>query len=150
MKSHRSYTPWLMLLPALIWLAVFSLWPSLNTVALSFTNVHLITGGHFVGLHNYDLLLHDEHLWDAVFNSLFFVVFCVPLLTFLPLLLAMLVQRELPFIGFFRTAYYFPVIASAVSVALIWGWMLDERGLINGLAQQMGLVHRYIPFLIDR
>lgn len=150
MKSHKSFTPWLMLAPALIWLAVFNLWPSINTVILSFTNVHLLTGGHFVGLHNYDLLWHDPHLWDSIVNSLFFVVTCVPFLTFLPLLLALLVQRNLPGIGFFRTVFYFPVIASAVSVALIWQWMLDDRGLINGVLQEMHIIHSAIPFLDTR
>lgn len=150
MKSHRFFTPWLLMLPALVWLALFSLWPAINTIALSFTNVHLLTGGHFIGLHNYWLLWTDPHIRDALVNTLIFVILCVPLLTFLPLLLALLVQRNLPLIGFFRTAFYFPVIASAVTVALIWQWLLDDRGLINGLAQQMRIVHNTIPFLTDR
>jgi multiple sugar transport system permease protein len=53
-------------------------------------------------------------------------------------------------IAFFRTAFYFPVIASAVTVALIWKWMLDDRGLFNNLLQTMGFVHKTVPFLTDR
>jgi len=150
MKSHRSYTPWLLVLPALAFLGVFSLWPAINTLLLSFTNVHTLTGGHFIGFGNYTRLWHDPQLWDAIVNTLLYVVICVPLLTFLPLLLALLVQRTLPFMGFFRTVFYFPVIASAVTVALIWQWMLDDRGLVNDLAQEAGLVHNAVPFLEDR
>jgi multiple sugar transport system permease protein len=150
MKSHRSYTPWLLVLPALAVLGVFSLWPAVNTLLLSFTNVHALTGGRFIGFANYTRLWHDPQLWDAVVNTLLYVAICVPLLTFLPLLLALLVQRSLPFMGFFRTVFYFPVIASAVTVALIWQWLLDDRGLVNGLAQQVGVIHRAVPFLEGR
>lgn len=150
MKSHRFYTPWLLVLPALVFLGVFSLWPAFNTLMLSFTNVHTLTGGRFIGFANYTRLWHDPQLWDAIVNTLLYVVICVPLLTFLPLLLALLVQRTLPFMGFFRTVFYFPVIASAVTVALIWQWLLDDRGLVNGLAQQVGIIHKAVPFLEDR
>jgi ABC-type sugar transport system permease subunit len=137
-------------LPALAVLGVFSLWPAVNTLLLSFTNVHALTGGRFIGFANYTRLWHDPQLWDAVVNTLLYVAICVPLLTFLPLLLALLVQRSLPFMGFFRTVFYFPVIASAVTVALIWQWLLDDRGLVNGLAQQVGVIHRAVPFLEGR
>ncbi|MCC9310303.1 sugar ABC transporter permease [Kitasatospora sp. RB6PN24] len=150
MRSHRPYTPWLLTAPALLWLAVFSLWPALNTSVLSFTNVHTLSGGSFIGLRNYSLMWQDPHLRDAILNTLVFMAVCVPLLTILPLLLALLVQRTLPFMGFFRTVFYFPVIASAVVVAMIWQWLLDDRGLVNGLARQAGLIHSALPFLTDR
>jgi multiple sugar transport system permease protein len=136
--------------PAVLWLAVFNLWPALNTSVLSFTDVHTLSGGTFIGLRNYALMWQDPHLRDAILNTLVFMAVCVPLLTFLPLLLALLVQRTLPFMGFFRTVFYFPVIASAVVVAMIWQWLLDDRGLVNGLAQQAGLIHSALPFLTDR
>jgi multiple sugar transport system permease protein len=136
--------------PAVLWLAVFNLWPALNTSVLSFTDVHTLSGGSFIGVRNYALMWQDPHLRDAILNTLVFMAVCVPLLTFLPLLLALLVQRTLPFMGFFRTVFYFPVIASAVVVAMIWQWLLDDRGLVNGLAQQAGLIHSALPFLTDR
>lgn len=150
MKSHRSHTPWLLVLPALALVGVFSLWPAVNTLLLSFTDVHTLSGGRFIGFANYWRLWHDPQLWDAIINTLLYMAICVPLLTFLPLLLALLVQRSLPFMGFFRTVFYFPVIASAVTVALIWQWLLDDRGLIDDLAQQAGVIHRAVPFLEDR
>lgn len=150
MNAHRWYTPWLMLAVPLILLAVFSLWPALNTIVLSFTNVRMLSGGQFIGLRNFSLIFEDERLRDALLNTAIFVVLCVPLLTFLPLFLSLLVHNRLPFMGFFRTVFYFPVIASAVAVALIWQWLLDDRGLVNQLAQQMGLIQQALPFLTDR
>jgi ABC-type sugar transport system permease subunit len=150
MRAHRWYTPWLLVVPALAFLGTFSLWPAINTLLLSFTDVHTLTGGRFIGAANYTRLWHDPQLWDAIINTLLYMAVCVPLLTFLPLLLALLVQRTLPFMGFFRTLFYFPVIASAVTVALIWQWLLDDRGLVNDLAAEVGIVHKAVPFLEDR
>ncbi|MER7582200.1 sugar ABC transporter permease [Kitasatospora sp. NPDC097691] len=150
MTHRRWFTPWLLAGPAMVWLAVFNLWPAVNTVILSFTNAKPLGGGRFTGLENYGRLLDDDQLADALLNSIVFMVVCLPLLTVLPLLLALLVQRRIPGITFFRTAFYTPVIASAVVVALIWGWVLDDRGLVNGLLQQTGLTGSPVSFLTDR
>ncbi|MBV2155637.1 carbohydrate ABC transporter permease [Kitasatospora sp. SUK 42] len=150
MTHRRWFTPWLLAGPAILWLAVFNLWPAVNTVILSFTNAKPLGGGQFTGLENYGRLLDDDQLADALLNSIVFMLVCLPLLTVLPLLLALLVQRRIPGITFFRTAFYTPVIASAVVVALIWGWVLDDRGLVNGLLQQSGLTDSPVSFLTDR
>ncbi|MEV0533856.1 sugar ABC transporter permease [Kitasatospora sp. NPDC050463] len=150
MTHRRWFTPWLLAGPAIIWLVVFNLWPTVNTVILSFTNAKPLGGGRFTGLDNYERVFSDEQLADALLNSIVYLLVCLPLLTFLPLLLALLVQRKLPGITFFRTAFYTPVIASAVVVALIWGWVLDDRGLVNGLLQQTGLADSPVSFLTDR
>ena len=140
----------MLVIPALTWLLVFNLWPSINTVILSFTNARPLGGGTFVGLKNFETLLHDEQLRWALLNSVIYMVVCLPLLTVLPLLLAVLVEKKLPGITFFRTAFYTPVMASAVVVALIWQWILDDRGLVNGLAEKLGVISGPLPFLTDQ
>ncbi|MFF8838175.1 carbohydrate ABC transporter permease [Streptomyces sp. NPDC015130] len=150
MTHRRWFTPWLLAGPAVLWLAVFNLWPAVNTVVLSFTDAKPLGGGHFTGLDNYERALDDDQLADALLNSIVYLAVCLPLLTLLPLLLALLVERKLPGITFFRTAFYTPVVASAVVVALIWGWVLDDRGLLNGLLGQLGLTDRPVSFLTDR
>jgi putative chitobiose transport system permease protein len=140
----------MLLAPAACWLLVFNVWPSINTVVLAFTNAKPLGGGHFVGLDNFARVADDRQLVDALVNSIVYMVICLPLLTMVPLLLAVLVEKRLPGITFFRTAFYTPVIASAVVVALIWGWTLDDRGLVNGLAQQLRLVTAPVHFLTDR
>ncbi|MFF8279148.1 carbohydrate ABC transporter permease [Streptomyces lateritius] len=150
LTHRRWFTPWLLAGPAVVWLAVFNLWPAVNTVILSFTNAKPLGGGHFTGLDNYERALSDEQLIDALVNSIVYLLVCLPLLTLLPLLLALLVEKKLPGITFFRTAFYTPVVASAVVVALIWGWVLDDRGLVNGVLGQLGLADQPVSFLTDR
>ncbi|MEV4077794.1 carbohydrate ABC transporter permease [Nonomuraea fuscirosea] len=150
MTHHRWFTPWVLVAPAAVWLFLFSVWPAINTVVLAFTNAKPLGGGHFTGLANFERALSDAQLVDALVNSIVFMLVCLPLLTMLPLLIAILVEKKLPGITFFRTAFYTPVVASAVVVALIWGWLLDDRGLINGLAQWLGVVTTPVPFLTER
>jgi putative chitobiose transport system permease protein len=150
-RTHRWFTPWVLVLPALAWLLVFSVWPSINTLRLSFTDAKPLGGNvDWVGVRNYTDLIHDSQVWTSLLNSVVYMVVCLPLLTVLPLLLAVLVERKLPGIAFFRTAYYVPVIASAVVVGLMWTWLLDDRGLINNVARSLHVLQHPLPFLTDR
>lgn len=150
MKPPHRYTPYVLLAPAVIWVLVFSIWPFLNTIYLSFTNARPLRTPEFTGLTNYVQLFSDERFRYAVVTSLLYVVICVPLLTFLPLFLALLVQRNVPGISLFRTTYYFPVIASVVVVGIIWSWLFDSRGLVNETFQFLGLTQNPVNFLINR
>jgi putative chitobiose transport system permease protein len=150
-RTHRWFTPWVLVFPALVWLLVFSVWPSINTLRLSFTDAKPLGGTvDWVGVRNYTDLIHDSQVWTSLLNSVVYMVVCLPLLTVLPLLLAVLVERKMPGIAFFRTAYYVPVIASAVVVGLMWTWLLDDRGLINNVARALHVLQHPLPFLTDR
>ncbi|KOV88678.1 ABC transporter permease [Streptomyces sp. NRRL WC-3723] len=118
--------------------AAFVLYPFVSTVVNSFTDRRTLIPGHFVGLANYREMLHDDQFWVALRNSTLYVLGVVPALVILPLLLALLVQKHIPGIAFFRSAFYTPVVASIVVVGLIWVWLLDERGLINSLLETLG------------
>src|SRR5699024_1037520 len=84
----------------------------------------------------------------ALLTSLVYAVLCVPLLTFLPLVLAILVEKQIPFISAFRTTFYFPVIASVVVVGLIFTWLFDSRGVVNEALAFVGLIDQPLPLLL--
>ena len=147
--QQRWFTPWLFLLPGLAVVIGFSLFPFLNTVVLAFTNAKVLGGGTFTGADNFVRMAQDPAFWTAVGNSALYIVGVVPPLVILPLLLALLVERKLPGITFFRTAFFTPVIASIVVVGLIWTWLLDTRGLINDVLAAIGVLKTPIPFLTD-
>ncbi|GAA3438181.1 carbohydrate ABC transporter permease [Kutzneria kofuensis] len=148
--QQRWFTPWLFLLPGLAVVIGFSLFPFLNTVVLAFTDAKVLGGGHFTGADNFVRMVRDPAFWTAVGNSALYIVGVVPPLVVLPLLLALLVERKLPGITFFRTAFFTPVIASIVVVGLIWTWLLDTRGLVNDVLTALGVLKTPIPFLTDQ
>jgi len=84
MNSHRWYTPWLLVAPAVVWTVVFALYPFINTIILSFTNTRPLVGGEFIGFANYAELWHDDMFWNAMVTTFIYVIICIPLLTILP------------------------------------------------------------------
>ncbi|MDX2705055.1 sugar ABC transporter permease [Streptomyces sp. PA03-6a] len=137
-RRHRWWSPWLFAAPGLIVVCAFSLWPFCSTLYNSLTDRRTLVGGSFVGFENYQALLHDDAFWIGLRNSSLYVAGVVPALVILPLLLALLVQRRIPGITFFRAAFYTPVVASVVVVGLIWVWLLDDRGLLNSIVTAVG------------
>lgn len=137
-RRQLPTTPWLFAAPGLLVAGAFSLYPFLSTVANSFTDRRTLLPGRFVGLANFSEMVHDEMFWTGLRNSALYVAGVVPALVVLPLLLALLVQKHLPGIVFFRAVFYTPVVASIVVVGLIWVWLLDERGLVNAVLEALG------------
>jgi multiple sugar transport system permease protein len=137
-RRQLPASPWLFAAPGLLVISAFVLYPFVSTVVNSFTDRRTLIPGKFVGLANFRELLHDDMFWIGLRNSTLYVVGVVPLLVVLPLLLALLVQKNIPGITFFRSAFYTPVVASIVVVGLIWVWLLDDRGLVNALLETVG------------
>ncbi|MET8978171.1 sugar ABC transporter permease [Streptomyces sp. NPDC004539] len=147
---RRWWLPWLWMSPAIVGVTMFGVYPFLNTLLLSFTNAKPLGGAaDFVGLDNYTRMLDDPDFWLATRNSLLYAVIVVPLMVLLPLMLAVLVEKNLPGIGFFRSAFYTPVLASSVVVGLSWQWLLSDQGLVNTWLEKGHLIKSAIPFLSD-
>ncbi|UUU20301.1 carbohydrate ABC transporter permease [Streptomyces sp. DSM 40750] len=147
---RRWWLPWLWMAPAIIGVTAFGVYPFLNTLLLSFTDAKPLGGAaSFVGLDNYTRMLGDSDFWLATRNSVLYAVIVVPLMVLLPLMLAVLVEKNLPGIGFFRSAFYTPVLASSVVVGLSWQWLLSDQGLVNTWLQKAHLIRSAIPFLSD-
>ncbi|WP_229070691.1 carbohydrate ABC transporter permease [Actinoplanes sp. DH11] len=150
-RYRKWWVPYLWCVPPVAAVVAFSVYPFFNTVLLSFTDARPLGGaGGFVGLQNYQDLLRDEEFWSALLNSVVYALCVVPVLTVLPLLLALLVRDRLPGIGIFRSLFYLPAVASVVVVALAWSYLLKDDGLINALLKDTGLVQSSLPFLTGR
>lgn len=149
MKPQYKWLPWLFLAPALIVALIFTIGPFLNTIVLSFTDATTLGGGSFTGVDNYIALANSPQFWISTRNTVLYVIVVVPLLMVLPLLLAVLVERNIPGIGFFRSIFYSPVVASMVVVGLIWTWLLSSDGAVNGLLQSLRVIQEPLPFLTD-
>ncbi|NDL58997.1 ABC transporter permease subunit [Phytoactinopolyspora sp. XMNu-373] len=151
LRTHqRWYVPWLFLAAGLAVVVTFILFPFFNTLTLAFTDATLLRDGRFIGLDNFRRMFDDPRFGTALLNSSLYVVFVVPFMVLLPLILATLVAGKGRLLGFFRTAYYLPVVMSVVIIGLIWTNLLDSRGLVNSLLGWLGVIERPIPFLTDR
>ncbi|WP_084473962.1 carbohydrate ABC transporter permease [Deinococcus pimensis] len=127
------------MLPFLVLLVVYHTWPVLFGTYLAFTKYNVISPPEFVGLDNFRELAKDSQFWEGVRNSLRYLI-VVPVIQLASIGVAMLVNRPLRGIAFFRTAYYVPVVTSFAVVGLIWGWMYQQTGPVNWVLTHLGLM----------
>lgn len=132
--------PWLFLLPALIGLIVFRLGPIISALIISFTDWDILKKADFIGFSNYIELFKDAASYKVFWNTIIFsTVYVVGVMIF-GLLLAVLLNQKLKGIKFFRSAFYTPVVTSAVAVGIIWLWILSPKyGILTIVLENMGI-----------
>jgi putative chitobiose transport system permease protein len=148
-RQQPPWVPVLFLVPGCALIALVVVYPALKALALSFTHFNMIQPAQAAGLDNYLALWADPFFWGALKNTLLYLAVVVPLLVTLPLGLAMLVDKALPGMAFFRAAIYLPVITSLVVSSLVWKWVYEEKGLLNHLLLASGLTDSPVAFLTD-
>ena len=137
---ERRLAGYLFVLPSLLFLAIFVVYPILSAFYLSLHRYTLLEAPVWNGLTNYWLLLDDSRFFQALVNTLFFALMTVPAGTVISLLLAVLINLPLRGITFFRTAYYLPVVTSFVAVSFIWLWIYEPQfGVLNRILETVGL-----------
>jgi multiple sugar transport system permease protein len=136
------------LLPALVLLGIFLVFPIIYLGYLSFTGGSFTRSGvHWVGLNNYSRLLLTPDFWQVIGNTIYFTIGTVIPSIIIPLGLAVLLvgktaaleHRKLPFIGIFRTIYFMPSIVSLVAAGLGFRWLFQTDGAINNLLGNFGI-----------
>lgn len=144
-----SWTPYLFVLPAVIFLGLTSFLPILQAIYLSFTDYDLIGNPKFIGWQNYDKLWRDRLFWQTLGNTLTYLIFAVPSLVVLSLALAILVNQKIRTIKFFRAIYYFPVVVSVVVAGIAWKWVYAQNGILNYFLSIVSSQNINIPWLTD-
>jgi putative chitobiose transport system permease protein len=134
-------TPYLFLLPALVVLSLTVFYPALQAFLMSFTQYEydLTQPPVWIGLENFQRLLRDDVFWRTLRNTLVYLIGVVPILVTVPLGLAILVNRALPGMRWFRAAYYTPVVVSMVVAGIAWRWLYAETGLFNQVLSGLSL-----------
>ncbi len=145
--KQNVLTPYLFLLPGCVILGAFIFYPLLQAIWLSFTDYNMIVDPTFIGTENYQRLFDDDMFWKTLIQTLIYLVGVVPALIILPIFLAILVNQKLKGIGFFRSAYYIPVVTSWVVVGITWEWVYAEKGVLNYLLEVVGLVNGPVHWL---
>jgi putative chitobiose transport system permease protein len=135
----QRLTPYLFLLPALLILGLTVFLPGLQAFYLSFTRYDLIGTPEWIGWENFRKLMGDRIFWKTLGNTLLYLVGVVPILVVLPLGLAILVNRQIRGINWFRAAFYTPVVISMVVAGIAWKFIYAENGLLNQLLKLLGI-----------
>jgi multiple sugar transport system permease protein len=130
----------LFLLPWIIILLIFWLFPLVYSFILSFTKYTVLSGrAEWIGLSNYLKLLKDPDFWTALKNTSFFVFGTIPFTTVFALILALLVNQKIPLRGFFRAGFFVPSITSLVVISLVFIHLYAKDGYFNFLLNLLNL-----------
>lgn len=142
-KSERT-AAYLFVVPAVVLLAAFLIYPALQTIRYAFTDYNIMRPDRikFSGINNFIELFQDKNFWIAVENTLHFTVLVVPFQTALALALALLISSRRRGVSIFRAAYFSPQVTSMVVVAILWTVLYNsnpDSGLLNALLVKLGM-----------
>ena len=131
----KKYLAYFFVMPSIFLLFVFTLYPIMNLIYLSFFDYNLIGKKKFVGWKNYSSLLFTKtDFLQAMRNTMVFSLTVLLLSIFLAVLLAMWLRKDSFLNRLVQRSIFFPYLISTVSCAYIWSWMFDvDRGLFNYL-----------------
>ncbi|MEZ0537475.1 hypothetical protein ACAG39_09545 [Caldicellulosiruptoraceae bacterium PP1] len=140
---ERNKVKWgiLFSLPWLIGLLLFYIYPILSSFIFSFFDYNGIDIKSFTGFKNYLSAFNDDLFIISVKNTLFYTIIAVPLNLILGVLIAVLLNSIIKFIGVFRAIFFIPTLVPTVAIALIWQWSFNNRfDYINYLLNNIGIV----------
>jgi len=131
---------YLFLAPWLIGLAVFTIGPILVSLYLSFTEYNLFRPPQWVGLDNFIEMLGDQRLWNSFRVTLIYVIVGVPLQLVVALVIALLLDRGMRGLSFYRSVFYLPsLLGGSVAIAILWRQVFGKEGLINSFLGLFGI-----------
>ncbi|MBN6051799.1 sugar ABC transporter permease [Nonomuraea sp. RK-328] len=144
-RLRDPVTGLLFVLPMLVLFLIFRIFPTLGAAGMSLTNWNIGGEWSFVGADNYARLLDDVNFWTSLRVTLVYAAVYVPLTVVVALGTALLLNQVVFLRGLFRGMLFLPYVTSFVLAGIIWRWIYDYSGLINGLLAKADLGP--VPFL---
>lgn len=147
-NKHDNILGWLMISPTVLGLLIFSLFPIIFSMAMSFTDWNLQKGiqkANFVGFKNYIDLFSDIYMKAALKNT-FAIALVIPLTIFIAAILASVMNKGIWGKGITRLMYFLPYITSPVAIATVWKALFSkDKGPINQVLLFLGIPFEKVP-----
>ncbi|TVY03321.1 carbohydrate ABC transporter permease [Cohnella terricola] len=144
-KSGRRWESplagYLFISPWLLGFFLFTFWPMIQSAYFSFTEYSLLEAPQWIGLDNFNKIINEDRLFYKSLGVTFWFVFAsVPLKLLTALLVAVVLNRKLRGMHFYRTLIYFPsLVGTSVAIAILWSNMLGTDGFVNKLLSYVGI-----------
>ena len=126
--------PWLYLMPFLLFVLVFTIYPVINVFTLSLKKNYSYLRNAYSGwgFENYQKVFSDPNFHSAIINTFLYVIFVVPISTVIAILIANLLNKKIKGIAIFQTAFFLPMVTSITAIGLVWRFMYNQNyGLFN-------------------
>jgi multiple sugar transport system permease protein len=137
---REEMTGWLFAMPWILGFLLFTVGPMLFSLYTSFTRYNIIADPRWIGLDNYqNIFFDDPFFYKSLSNTFWMVIVKTPLVIFVALSLAMLLNTDVPGGKFFRTVIYLPNVLSGIAAIFLWQWILAPNGLFNAALSSFGI-----------
>lgn len=131
---------YLFLMPNFLGFLAFSLLPIAACLALTFTKWNLILPPALSGVGNYRQMVSDQLFWRTLGNTAYYTLGAVPVAIFIAFWLALLLNRGMRGVKFFRTIYFLPYVTLTVAISIVWSWIYNpDLGILNYLLGLVGI-----------
>lgn len=140
-RREDNRVGYLFMVPWFAGLVVFTAGPLVTSLYFSFTKYNLLQAPVFIGLQNYvRMFTEDPRFWQSLKVTLIYVVLTVPLQLAFALLIAVLLNRALTGIGWYRAIYYLPsLLGGSVAIAVVWTQLFQQDGAVNRILSVFGI-----------
>ncbi|MBV8719997.1 MAG: sugar ABC transporter permease [Chloroflexi bacterium] len=136
------------LAPAIVFVSLFTAYPFLQMVWVSFNNWSLIEPPRPVGLDNFTRAFTDRQFWTSLGYTLKYTLLITPILMLAGYLLALLTARNTPINRLTRTLVFMPVVIGLGASSLLWYWLYSPRfGLVNRFLEDLGVIRQPVVWL---
>jgi multiple sugar transport system permease protein len=138
---RRNFAGYTFLLPWLIGFLGLAVGPIFASLYLSFTNYDAVQAPEWTGLENYEYMFqYDRRFWKALSVTFTFVIISVPAKLIFALAVAMILDKGVRAIGWYRALYYLPsILGGSIAVAVLWRQLFESNGVINTLLGYIGI-----------
>ena len=144
----KKAIPYLLVSPYIIHFFTFIAFPVVFSIVLTFHKWNIISPMEYSGFGNYIRLFQDALFLKSIFNTLIFLVIHIPLQIIVALFLAEVLNQKIHLRGFFRAAFFLPVVVSGVVVTILWQQLYGfDTGLLNKILVTLGFGK--VGWLID-
>lgn len=144
----KKVVPYLLVSPYIIHFLIFIAFPVIFSIVLTFHKWNIISPMEYTGFANYIRLFQDALFLKSIINTLIFLVIHIPLQIIVALFLAEVLNQKIFLRGFFRAAFFLPVVVSGVVVTILWQQLYGfDTGLLNKILVTLGFGK--VGWLID-
>lgn len=141
-QKRRSYLwAYMFILPSVFLILCLNIWPIIETIMFSFQKIEGFLPAEWNGGQNFaTLFLKKEEFTKALLNTAIYAVVTVPIGTFLSLVTAVFLNKQIRFKSFFRVCFFIPVISAPAAVAMVWRWIYNsDFGILNYVLSLFGI-----------
>ena len=137
--DNKNQKGWLYLLPAVLFLGVFMVYPLIDVFIYSFEEGYNSASQTYfgVGLYNYSYVLHDPYFLQAVKNTFILVIFTVPISTGIALLISLGLNSIKPLRELYQTIYFLPYVTNTLAVGLVFMILFKKTPYTEGLVNRI-------------